>query len=167
MAIYPAIFEVTGVDYAGPLYLKGGEKAWICLFTCAVYRAVHLELVTPLSTEAFFEAFRRFIARRGRPSIMYSDYGTNFTGANNLLDRVDWDEIRRYSAFKSIEWRFNPPTAAWWGGWWERLVRSVEELLRRVLKRACLTYEEMSTTLCDCESIINARPITYLSEDPA
>ena len=40
-----AVFEVTGVDFAGPLYLCGEEKVWICLFTCAVYRAIHLELV--------------------------------------------------------------------------------------------------------------------------
>ncbi|XP_011706438.1 PREDICTED: uncharacterized protein LOC105461630 [Wasmannia auropunctata] len=56
-----AAFEIVGIDYAGPLFLKGGRKAYICLFTCAVYRAVHLELVTSLSTEEFLEAFRRFI----------------------------------------------------------------------------------------------------------
>lgn len=67
-------FEVTGIDYAGPLFLKD-QKAYIYLFTCAVYRAVHLELVTSLSTEGFLEALRRFIARRGRPSVIYSDNG--------------------------------------------------------------------------------------------
>lgn len=34
--------EVTGIDFAGPLYLKGGDEAWICLFTCALYRCIHL-----------------------------------------------------------------------------------------------------------------------------
>lgn len=67
------VFEISGVDFAGPVFLIGRQKAWICLFTCAVYRAVHLELVTSLSTTAFLEAFRRFVARRGRPHIMYSD----------------------------------------------------------------------------------------------
>lgn len=47
------IFEITGTDYAGPLFLKNGQKVWICLFTCAIYRAIHLELTTMLSTEAF------------------------------------------------------------------------------------------------------------------
>src|SRR5277367_11813 len=41
-----AIFQVTGIDMAGPVILKGGEKAWIAIFTCAVYRAVHFELVS-------------------------------------------------------------------------------------------------------------------------
>lgn len=52
------VFEVSGMDFAGPLYLKNGEKAWICLFTCAIYRVVHLELVSSLSTPHFMQAFR-------------------------------------------------------------------------------------------------------------
>ena len=66
------IFAVIGIDYAGPLHLKNNEKAWICLFTCAVYRGVHFELVSTLSIEGFLQAFRQFIARRGRPKIMQS-----------------------------------------------------------------------------------------------
>ncbi|XP_035226651.1 uncharacterized protein LOC118198980 [Stegodyphus dumicola] len=82
-------FEVTGVDVAGPLYLKKNRKAWILLFTCGVYRAVHLELIESLSTNGFFLGFRRFIARRGRPRVVYSDNGTDFVGARNLIRSVD------------------------------------------------------------------------------
>ncbi|GBN84248.1 hypothetical protein AVEN_110068-1 [Araneus ventricosus] len=53
-------FEVTGADLTGPIYLKGGEKAWIVIFMCAIYCAIHLELVTSLYTEAFMQAMRRF-----------------------------------------------------------------------------------------------------------
>lgn len=161
-----AVFEITGIDLAGPLWLKGGQKAWICLFTCAVYRAIHLELVTTLSTEGFLEAFRRFVARRGRPAIIFSDNSTNFAGASNLLGDLNWDEINKHASVRKIDWRFNPPSAAWWGGWRERLIRSIKDILRKTLGRASLNEEEMYTTLCDCESIINSRPITYLSEDP-
>ncbi|GBN01385.1 hypothetical protein AVEN_110439-1 [Araneus ventricosus] len=73
-----AAFQITGADLAGPLSLRGGSKAWIVLFTCAVYRAVHLELVSSLSTESFMQALRRFWARRGRGSTLYTDNGTNF-----------------------------------------------------------------------------------------
>lgn len=156
-------FEVTGIDYAGPLFLAKDRKAYICLFTCAVYRAVHLELVTSLSTEEFLEAFRRFIARRGRPSIVYSDNGKNFVGACNLL--INWKKISRYCSLNEIEWHFNPHSAAWWGGWWERLIRILKNLLRRSLGRTSLGYEEMNTVLCDCEAVINSRPLTYLSEE--
>ncbi|XP_055924416.1 uncharacterized protein LOC129956519 [Argiope bruennichi] len=160
------VFEITGVDYAGPLYLKSKGKAWIVLFTCAVYRAVHFELVRSLTTDTFIQALRRFIARRGRISVLYSDNGTNFVGTNNALRALDWDKISVYSTAQKITWKFIPPTAAWWGGWWERIVRMLKELLRRVLGKSIINYEELLTVLCDCESIINARPLTYIQDDP-
>lgn len=82
------IFEIVGVDFAGPLILRGKGKEWICIFTCAVYRAVHFELASTLSTQGFLECLRRFIARRGRPRNIYSDNGTNFICAANAL-RLD------------------------------------------------------------------------------
>ncbi|UYV83138.1 hypothetical protein LAZ67_22002401 [Cordylochernes scorpioides] len=53
------VFEVTGIDLGGPLYLEDGQKVWFVIFTCGVYRAVHLELVTSLSTEALVGAVER------------------------------------------------------------------------------------------------------------
>ena len=98
-------FAHTGVDYAGlisvkpvyPQYEKKGKQmelidnvhsSWIRVFTCAVTRAVHIELVSDCSTECFLLAFRRFIARRGRPSHIVSDNGTNFKGAAKELKLV-------------------------------------------------------------------------------
>ena len=159
-----SISEVIGIDYVGPVYLNN-EKAWIYLFTCAVYRGVHFELVSTLSTEGFLQAFKRFIARRGRPKIVYSDNGSNFVGANRLFRAVNWEKIASHVSVEKIDWRFNPPTAAWWGGWWERLVRILKDLLKRTLKKALLSYEKMNTILCDCESIVNSRPITYMPDD--
>jgi hypothetical protein len=159
-------FEVVGVDLAGPLFLKSEGKAWIVLFTCAVFRCVHLELVQSLSTEAFLLAFHRFVSRRGRPSVVYSDNGTNFVGAENLFKKMDWRRIQRESGVQRIQWKFNPPSAAWWGGWWERLIRSVKDLLKKMLGHKKLRYVQMETVLCEAESIINGRPLTYVTEDP-
>ena len=67
-------FSVTGIDFAGPLQVKDESKArkmYICLFTCAVVRAIHLELVPDLTTESFFLAFRRFTSRCGNPKNNY------------------------------------------------------------------------------------------------
>lgn len=162
------IFEITGLDFAGPLYLKGKIKVWICIFTCAVYRAVHLELVSSLSVASFIQTLRRFIARRGRPLKIYSDNGTNFTGTVNMLSSIDWQQIQEFSTAQKIEWRFNIPASAWWGGFWERLIRIMKDLLKRVLGKACVTYEEMSTILYECEAVINSRPITYVMDgDPS
>ena len=51
-------FTYTAVDFAGPLYLQSKEvndstKVWICLLTCCVSRAVHLELVLDMATATF------------------------------------------------------------------------------------------------------------------
>lgn len=69
-------FVKTGVDFACPVLFKTGrgrgnttEKAWIVLFVCLAVKAIHLELVTSLSTEAFTATLKRFIARRGRPKL--------------------------------------------------------------------------------------------------
>jgi hypothetical protein len=98
-----AVFEVVGIDLGGPLYLKGGMKSSFVVYTCAVYRAVHLELVTSLSTDAFLLSLRRFIARRGRPKVIYSDNGTNFEGAHNLLRHLDWTKIQGATQFQMID----------------------------------------------------------------
>ncbi|GFW97596.1 integrase catalytic domain-containing protein [Trichonephila clavipes] len=111
-----AVFQVSGVDLAGPLLTKSKQKAWIVLFTCAIFRAVHLELITSLSTTDFIQAMRRFIARRGRISMMYSDNGTNFTGLNNALRQLDWTTIESEFRVHEIRWKFNPLSSPWWGG---------------------------------------------------
>ncbi|GBN73237.1 hypothetical protein AVEN_155507-1 [Araneus ventricosus] len=159
------VFEVVGVDLCGPLYLKNKTKCWAVLFTCAVYRAVHIELVTSLSTDSFILALRRFISRRGRPATIYSDNGTNLVGTSNELKSVDWGKIQEYASVKKIQWKFNPPSAPWWGGFWERLIGMLKSILRKVLGKASLQFEELCTVLCDAEGIINSRPLTYLSED--
>ncbi|XP_068712813.1 uncharacterized protein [Montipora foliosa] len=72
-------FAYTGVDFAGPLYVKNHtgpqQKVWICLYTCCVTRAIHLDLVPSLNTSAFLRSLRRFSARRGTPLLMVSDNG--------------------------------------------------------------------------------------------
>ncbi|XP_018372914.1 PREDICTED: uncharacterized protein LOC108767500 [Trachymyrmex cornetzi] len=106
----------------------------------------------PTEEEEFLEAFRRFVARRGRPSVIYSDNGRNFVGAANLLRKINWEKISNYCALNEMEWHSNPPSAAWWGGYWERLIRMLKELLKRTLRKTSLNYEEMTTVLCDCEA---------------
>ncbi|GFW83531.1 integrase catalytic domain-containing protein [Trichonephila clavipes] len=142
-----AAFQITGAALTGPLSLRGGSKAWINLFTCAVYRAVHLELVSSLHR------------------IVYASF-EKILGAANALKSLDWDFIQAECSLMKIKWLFTPPPALWHGGFWERMVRSIKELLRKCLGKACVTYEEMLTLLYDCEATINGRPLTYSSDDP-
>ncbi|UYV84618.1 hypothetical protein LAZ67_X002845, partial [Cordylochernes scorpioides] len=158
-------FGVIGVDLAGPLTETGGKKIWVVLYTCAVYRAVHLELTKTVSTEGFLDTFRRFVSRRGRPSIVYSDNGLNFVGCNNLFKKVNWNDVLRYATVQRNKWNFNPPTAAFWGGWWERLVGLMKQLIRKVLGDKTVSYEELQTVICEVESAMNSRPLTAISEE--
>ena len=97
------VFETTGVDFAGTIFVKGGNKAWICIFTCAVYRAAHFELASTLSVAGFLECFRRFIARRGRPHYIYSGNGNNFSGTARVLESLDWEKIVEEALIFQIE----------------------------------------------------------------
>jgi hypothetical protein len=160
-----AVFQVIGVDLAGPLFLKDGTKTWMVIFTCAIYRAIHLELVTSCSTETFLLALFRFISRRGRPSTIYSDNGKNFEGADNLFGDLDWVKITADTKLHRIQWIFNCPAAPWWGGFFERLIRNVKDLLKRMLGHSRLNYEQLITFLCEVEAVVNGRPLTYVTED--
>ena len=86
------VFENVGIDYAGPIHVKLGRvrkptvvKAYICLFVAMSVKAVHLEAVSDLTSAAFIACLRRFVARRGKPSCIWSDHGSNFVGASREL----------------------------------------------------------------------------------
>ena len=151
-------FSVTGVDFAGPIFAvdRPRQKLYVCLFTCAVTRAVHLELTDSLSQSEFLMALRRFSARRGLPSIIYSDNARTFVGADAMLTR--------YFGHLAPKWKFIVPHSPWWGGWWERLVRSVKVGLRKSLGTKCLSRAELETVLQEIEACINSRPLTPVTD---
>lgn len=160
-----ATFEVTGVDLTGHLFLEDGSKVWVVLYTCAVYRAIILDLVTSLTTDVFMQSLRRFIANNGRPKKIFCDHGTNLIGTENQLKEIDWELIQKMAMTKRIDWTFIPSKAPWWGGWWERLIGIVKNLLKRVLGKSNLNFEEIRTILCEVAAVVNSRPLTYMSND--
>lgn len=161
------VFEISGIDLAGPLYLRDNSKQWVVLFTCAVVRAVHLELVEQINTEHFIMALERFIYRRGRVLVIYTDNGTNFHGTANLFGKINWEKVQSKFRLERITWIFIPPAAPWWGGFWERMVRTMKEYLRKILGHNKLTKVELDTAICFVESLINGRPLTPVTEDPS
>ncbi|XP_025204843.1 uncharacterized protein LOC112601423 [Melanaphis sacchari] len=168
-------FSKVGIDFAGPLLMKELKlrkareyKVYISVFVCMTVKAVHLEIVSDLSTPAFLAALDRFVARRGLPSDIYSDCGTNFVGASKQLCKFFSDaKVQDHlSSHFPCSWHFNPPSAPHFGGLWEAAVRSMKRLLVRVVGAHILTYEELTTVVCRIESVLNSRPLTPLSSDP-
>ena len=107
-------FSATGVDYAGPLYLKGGEKVWISLFTCCAVRAVHLELVPDLTAMSFVRCLKRFSARRGVPQVICSDTTARRSDLRTRLSTPYWTVQKHnntsgiYAYNGSLYWRRHP-----------------------------------------------------------
>ncbi|XP_064486179.1 uncharacterized protein LOC135398725 [Ornithodoros turicata] len=165
-------FAIVGIDFAGPLYVKtadGEIKSYITLFTCAVTRAVHLEIVSNLTTTNFLMAFRRFISRRGLPQVIYSDNALTFRRAAKdircLWELLSSPAVRDFCSLHRIGWKFIVERAAWWGGWWERMVRTVKTCLRKTLGRSRVNYEELETILQEVEAAVNSRPLTTISAE--
>ncbi|XP_029175374.1 uncharacterized protein LOC114943813 [Nylanderia fulva] len=170
-------FTHAGIDYAGlfdVLWKKGrghrSHKAYVSIFVCLATRAIHLELVSDLSTEAFLAAFKRFVSQRGIPSDVYSDNGTNFQGAERKLADT-FGKIIKNSEFGSLlaidgtTWHFIPPASPHFGGIWVAGVKSMKHHLRRVVGKHTLLTEEFATLLCQVEACLNSRPISAMTKD--
>ncbi|KAL4135888.1 hypothetical protein QTP88_007470 [Uroleucon formosanum] len=147
-------------------------KAYISVFVCLVTRAIHLELVSSLTSDAFLATLTRFMSRRGQCKHLFSDNSTNFVGANRKLI-VQMREISKTHATsvflteKSIQSHFIPPAAPHFGGLWEAAVKSAKQHLTKLSINATFTYEEATTLLCGIEGVLNSRPMTPLSNDPS
>lgn len=118
-------------------------------------RAVHLELITSLSTEDFLLALKRFISRRGNPSVIYSDNGSNFLGAKNQLSELYRffqskdlsDSTHAFLSKNEITFKFIPPKSPHWGGLWEAAMKSTKYHLTRIVGETPLTFDASYFTL--------------------
>ena len=162
-------FTITGVDFTGALYIKDKNgnkiKVYICLFTCANSRAVHLE-VSNLTEESFLLAFRRFAARMSTPKIMISDNALTYVASARTIKSLTSAANERLASHGTT-WKFIPNRALWYGGWWERLIGLTKTCLRKVLGKACVSLAELQTIVTEVECILNDRPLTYVSSVPA
>lgn len=121
-------FSRTIVDFCEPFLCRCSKgrgikttKGYVAVFVCFVTKAIHLELVSDLTTDAFLASLKRFVSRRGHPNDIYSDNGTNFVGASRVLRdqfqflleksvTIDADHL----ANDGITWHFIPPQAPIW-----------------------------------------------------
>lgn len=178
-------FIQSGVDYAGPISLRTSKgrghrsyKGYICLFVrvCMATRAIHIEVVSDMTSQGFLSAFKRFVARRGHCTDLWSDNGTNFVGASRDLKTLFTDErsgianeIANCLATNNTRWHFIPPHAPNFGGLWEAGIKSAKYHMKRVIGDSTLTFEEITTVLSQIEACLNSRPLSKVSsnaEDP-
>jgi len=138
--------------------------SYILLLTCATTRALHLELSSDVSVDKFLKALDRFFSRRGLPHTIYSDNAATFHAAHRELAEIcsifNDPRTSHYFAHRGITWKFIAPWAAWWGGWWERMVGTTNRCIRKVLGKRQVDDEKLNTILASIEAAINSRPLT-------
>ena len=109
------VFNKVGFNHAGSVLIKYGYiwkptivKAYVCIFVSLTMKAIHLELVSDLTSDAFIACLRRFIARRGCPSLIWSDSGTNFVGAACEIKEL-YHFLRKIKGPKMLWLASSPP----------------------------------------------------------
>ena len=136
------------------------------LYTCCVVRAVHLDVVPDMSTQTFIRRLKRFSARRGLLRRIVSDNGKTFKGAAKVIEAVmGHEDVKQYLSGVGVTWQFNIERAPWWGGIFERMVKSTKRCLKKMIGRAKFTYDELLTAITEVEVVINSRPLSYVSPD--
>lgn len=172
------VFHNVGLDLCGPFFIKNknqrkgpGLKVYVCIFVCLATKALHLEIVSDLTSESLINTLKRFFARRGHSKRLFSDHGSNFIGANreikrfyHLIKRPD-QSLGNFLAEERLEWSFIPPRAPNFGGLWEAGVKAFKFHFKRVIGNEKLTYEELLTVINQIEAMLNSRPLTPLSSD--
>ena len=171
-------FIHSGVDFAGPFLLKQGNprrptvvKGYLAVFVCLATKAIHLEVVSSLSTGALNATLKRFVSRKGKPTDIYSDHGSNFIGARHELNELYQflslpttdQEITQCLLQRRVTWHHIPERAPHFGGLWESAVKAAKHCIKKTVGTTKLTFEELTTVACQAEACLNSRP--YLAQD--
>jgi hypothetical protein len=195
-------FHTTGVDFAGPLVIgtistvirkrkkkvkknkkkeeeknkkkeeDPDRKVWLVVFTCAVSRNVHSEVLDGMTVTDLMHGLRRFATRYGPPAMFYSDNAKTFECvARELPQILTHPRLDKYLNSRKITWKFYVEKSPWMGGFIERVVGLYKCSIKRVLGRARLDYQEFVTLICELNGMLNSRPISYVydtvgEEDP-
>jgi len=137
------------------------------VFTCITIRALHVEAAHTLEVDSFIWAYQRFASRRRKPKKIYSDNGTNFTGAERelkeALQRLDQASIFDRPRKENVQWSFNPPEASHQGRIWERMIKLEKKTLGALLKEQMVNDETVDSAVRSGVTL-DDRPITPLSD---
>ena len=160
-------FAHAGMNFAGPLYINHPGEAqlnvWLVLYTWCVIQVIHLELVRDISAPTVIRSFKRFNSWRDLPVLIISNNGKTFEAAAKVIkDVISSPAVQQYFERIGIKWRFYIPKAPWWGGFFERLVRSTKRCLKKALCQAKLSHDKILTALIEMEMVFNSRPFIHI-----
>ena len=182
----PEAWTNVGVDYMGPIQCKHlcvedhaaskycphpkSKKVWVALFTCLHSRAMHGEVVLDCTTREFLNAFRAFVANKGRPSCFYSDNAQMFKSADKQLHQLLKTDMKKvynntFSGTAPIQWLFSTEMAPWTNGVTERLIGIFKKQLTIVMQKQTCAVAELKLTVAEVTSHVNERPLGKTSED--
>ncbi|XP_076765036.1 uncharacterized protein LOC143432466 [Xylocopa sonorina] len=160
------LFINVGINYCGPFFIKERQyhnyrrkKNYVVVFVCLAVKAVHLEIVHDLTSEAFIAALQIFIARRGLRINLYSD------NISNKL-KEHHKEVTLFLSNQSINWHFIAPKAPYFVSLWEAAVKPSKHHLTSVAKTELFAIEKFTTLITQIGAILNSRPLTPISSDP-
>ena len=141
------------------------RKVYMLLFTCAVTRAVHVELVPDQTAHTFILALRNLFADRRTCSVIYSDNAKTFQKVNRYLRQLRRNpDVFDFLAQNKVKWKFSANLAPWWGGFWERMVRTLKLHIKKVLGKSYLNFFQLQTLLKEICKVVNSRPLCASSE---
>lgn len=117
-----------------------------------------------MSALDFLLEFRKFSAKRGSVSIMYSNNAKTSRYVSNHLKVLRSDpEIHNLLAMR--KWIFSAILAPWRGGFWGRMLRTINDVLRWYNECTRQDYDEFEVSLIETQSVVNSRPLNYVAEE--
>ena len=162
-------FTNISLDGMGPLQVKEGEetiKKWLIVFACSLTRAVNIEILDSLTTEAFVRAMRLQFAEFGvAKSVRLDNYRSHIRMANEVASLYESqmmsDAIKKFSD-KGIKWSWSSVSQPSTNGIIERMVRCTKECIKKTIHRRLLTREELHLFIKEARRVINNRPLTQV-----
>lgn len=154
-------FEVCGLDFIGPLEVWSDSSLpdpLILMFTCPYTRAVSLHPVRSKKWSEFKHAYTMFVLQKQlKPAHIRSDNACTFEAAENRL--------RAMEELHPTKWTFNPTYAAWWGGFYERLIRFLKRKIALCFNRQkFFSWQDFEEAVAFLEGLLNNRPIYVCKE---
>ena len=139
------------------------RMVYLAIFTCAVSRNVHAEVLDGMSVTDFMHGLRRFVSKYGPPTMFYSDNAKTFECVSRELPQVlNNPKLHKYLHDRGISWKFYVQKSPWMGGFIERVVGLFKSAVKRVVGRALLDFQEFLTLIYEINAVLNSRPISYV-----